>query len=141
MKITPKERQLKYMDWEFGVFFHFGIRTFNHAHRDWDEEGMKASSFYPTALDCNQWLTEIKCAGAKYAVMTTKHHDGFAFGRRKRRNILFRRRNGRAERAMLCTNSRMPATKPELPAGFIIRPLNGTRAAGFQAKTKITAGM
>ena len=78
MKTAPTEKQKRFMDWEFGVFFHFGIRTFNHGHRDWDGKEMKAETFYPTELDCSQWIREVKEAGAKYAVMTTKHHDGFA---------------------------------------------------------------
>ena len=78
MKLAPTEKQLKFLDWEFGIFFHFGIRTFNHGHRDWDGIDMPVESFNPTSLDCSQWIGEIKKAGAKYAILTTKHHDGFA---------------------------------------------------------------
>ncbi len=74
----PTKQQLEFLDWEFGTFFHFGIRTFNEHHRDWDMKPMVASSFNPTELDCEQWIRTIKSAGVKYAVMTTKHHDGFA---------------------------------------------------------------
>ena len=75
MKISPTEKQKKFMDWEFGVFFHFGIRTFNHGHRDWDNVEMKPETFLPTELDCGQWIRSIKAVGAKYAVLTAKHHD------------------------------------------------------------------
>ncbi len=78
MKIAPAKKQLKFLDWEFGAFFHFGIRTFNHGHRDWDGEDMPAETFDPTSLDCRQWIRQVKAVGAKYAIMTTKHHDGFA---------------------------------------------------------------
>lgn len=78
MKIKPKENQLKYLNWEFGIFLHFGIRTFCHGHRDWDGRQMDASLFRPELLDCDSWLREIKLAGARFAVLTTKHHDGFA---------------------------------------------------------------
>lgn len=78
MKIKPKENQLKYLSWEFGIFLHFGIRTFCHGHHDWDGRAMDASLFDPRELDCDQWMREIKLAGARYAVFTTKHHDGFA---------------------------------------------------------------
>ncbi|MCR5457962.1 MAG: alpha-L-fucosidase, partial [Clostridiales bacterium] len=78
MKISPTEKQLKFLNWEFGIFFHFGIRTFNHGHRDWDGIDMPLESFNPTSLDCSQWIREIKNVGAKYAILTTKHHDGFA---------------------------------------------------------------
>ena len=78
MKIAPTEKQLKFLSWEFGAFFHFGIRTFNCGHVDWDGLDMPAETFNPTSLDCRQWVREVKNVGAKYAVMTTKHHDGFA---------------------------------------------------------------
>lgn len=66
------------MDWEIGFFFHFGIRTFNEGHTDWDNKHMDINTFNPTSLDCKQWIRAIKLAGAKYAILTTKHHDGFA---------------------------------------------------------------
>lgn len=74
----PTDKQLKFMDWEFGVFFHFGIRTYYEGHSDWDNEPMDASAFNPDKLDCSQWISAAKSAGAKYAVFTAKHHDGFA---------------------------------------------------------------
>lgn len=77
-KIKPTKKQLEFLNWEMGVFFHFGIRTFNEGHRDWDGKEMKVSSFNPTELDCEQWIKTISEAGAKYALLTTKHHDGFA---------------------------------------------------------------
>ena len=68
------------MEWEFGLFFHFGIRTFYPGHQDWDgnEAEMTPEGFNPPNLDCRQWIRTAKEAGAAYAVMTCKHHDGFA---------------------------------------------------------------
>ncbi|MGI5878676.1 MAG: alpha-L-fucosidase [Christensenellales bacterium] len=77
-KPIPTKRQLEYLDWEFGLFFHFGIRTFYEGHRDWDGKAMDLSAFNPTELDCEQWLKTAADAGAKYAILVTKHHDGFA---------------------------------------------------------------
>lgn len=76
--VKPKKEQLDFLDWEFGVFFHFGIRTFNEGHKDWDMKPMELSSFNPTDLDCEDWVKTIRDAGAKYAVLVCKHHDGFA---------------------------------------------------------------
>ncbi|MCK9478971.1 MAG: alpha-L-fucosidase [Firmicutes bacterium] len=76
--IKPKNEQLDFLEWEFGVFFHFGIRTFYEGHKDWDMKDMPLSGFNPTKLDCNQWLKVSKDAGAKYAILVCKHHDGFA---------------------------------------------------------------
>lgn len=78
MAITIKEKQKEFLDWEFGVFFHFGIRTFYEGHKDWDLKEMPVEGFNPTELDCENWIKAIKEAGAKYAVLTCKHHDGFA---------------------------------------------------------------
>jgi len=75
---VPTPRQLEYQDWEFGVFLHFGIRTFYEGHRDWDGQAMSASAFDPTAFHCGQWADTARQAGAKYIVLTAKHHDGFA---------------------------------------------------------------
>ena len=73
-----KKEQLDFLKWEFGVFFHFGIRTFNEGHKDWDMKHMELSSFHPTELDCEDWIKTIHDAGARYAVLVCKHHDGFA---------------------------------------------------------------
>ena len=73
-----KKEQLDFLNWEFGVFFHFGIRTFNENHTDWDMKPMALSSFIPTDLDCDDWIKTIRDAGANYAVLVCKHHDGFA---------------------------------------------------------------
>lgn len=74
----PRSRQLEYQDWEFGLFLHFGIRTFYEGHVDWDGKPMSPQAFNPTQLDCRQWARTARQAGMKYAVMTAKHHDGFA---------------------------------------------------------------
>ncbi len=78
MKLKPTAGQLAYLDWEYGMFFHFGIRTFYAGHRDWDGVEMAADAFNPTELDCDEWIATAKAAGATYAILTTKHHDGFA---------------------------------------------------------------
>lgn len=76
--IEIKKEQLDFLDWEFGVFFHFGIRTFYEGHKDWDMKPMELSGFNPTELDCEEWIRAVYEAGGKYAVLICKHHDGFA---------------------------------------------------------------
>ena len=78
MKLKPSAGQLAFMDWEYGVFFHFGIRSFFLGHKDWDNRPMPAEAFNPESLDCEQWIRTIKDAGATYAILVCKHHDGFA---------------------------------------------------------------
>lgn len=75
---VPTARQLEYQSWEMGLFLHFGIRTFYEGHRDWDGRPMDPAAFNPTQLDCDQWMRTARAAGMRYAVMTAKHHDGFA---------------------------------------------------------------
>jgi alpha-L-fucosidase len=77
-KIKPTKQQLDFLDWEYGVFFHFGIRTFYEEHHDWDMKPMELKEFSPKELDCEQWIQTVVAAGAKYAILVTKHHDGFA---------------------------------------------------------------
>ena len=75
---VPTPAQSAFQDWEFGVFFHFGIRTFYEGHEDWDGLPMPAQAFDPKELDCRQWLSAARRAGARYAILVCKHHDGFA---------------------------------------------------------------
>lgn len=76
--IHVKKEQLDFLNWEFGVFFHFGIRTFYEGHKDWDMKPMALSAFDPSELDCEEWIRTVWEAGGKYAVLVCKHHDGFA---------------------------------------------------------------
>ena len=73
-----KQEQLDFLSWEFGVFFHFGIRTFYEGHKDWDGKPMALSAFNPAGLACEEWIRTVWEAGGKYAVLVCKHHDGFA---------------------------------------------------------------
>ena len=77
-KVLPTEKQLAYQEWEFGLFLHFGLRTFYEGYIDFDERPMSPSQFSPANLDCEQWIRTAKEAGMKYAVLTAKHHDGFS---------------------------------------------------------------
>ena len=54
MRVKPTKGQIEFLSWEFGVFFHFGIRSFYPGHVDWDGREMDASAFNPDALDCEE---------------------------------------------------------------------------------------
>lgn len=60
---------------KFGMFIHFNMGTFHE--KEWVDPGQDPKSFNPAILDCGQWADAAKSAGMKYAVLTTKHHDGF----------------------------------------------------------------
>ncbi|WP_409342158.1 alpha-L-fucosidase [Paenibacillus sp. MBLB4367] len=78
LRLKPTARQLAYQDWEFGLFLHFGLRTFYEGYVDFDKRPMSTSAFNPFNLDCEQWIRTAKEAGMEYAVLTAKHHDGFS---------------------------------------------------------------
>ncbi len=78
MSLKPTAKQLRFLSWETGMFFHFGIRSFYPGHVDWDGKEMDAAAFMPKELDVHDWLRAAKCIHAKYAILTAKHHDGFA---------------------------------------------------------------
>jgi alpha-L-fucosidase len=77
-KLRPSEKHLSFLNWEMGLFLHFGIRTFYEGYKDWDGKEMNPDAFHPTELNCEQWMETAAQAGFQYAVFTAKHHDGFA---------------------------------------------------------------
>lgn len=67
--------QSEFIDLRFGVMMHFNMGTFTD--EEWASPNHDPQKFNPTELDCNQWADACKAAGMKYAILTTKHHDGF----------------------------------------------------------------
>lgn len=77
----------------FSMFIHFSPTTYldppDHLHSDHapprqGKDGIAGTAddlsptlVNPTQLDCNQWADAALSAGMKFAVLTTKHHDGF----------------------------------------------------------------
>lgn len=72
---TMYQNQSNHVNLRFGMFIHFNMGTFHDA--EWVNPGQDPLSFNPTNLDCNQWAAAAKSAKMTYAVLTTKHHDGF----------------------------------------------------------------
>lgn len=69
----------------FGMFIHWGLYAIP-ARGEWVRSHEKMplkdyetyfEEFNPTKYDPKKWAALAKKAGMKYAVMTTKHHDGF----------------------------------------------------------------
>lgn len=73
--VIPTPEQLAWQRDGLGVFFHFGLNTFHG--KEWSDGTLPAASFNPTELDAEQWVQTAASMGAKYVVLTAKHHDGF----------------------------------------------------------------
>jgi alpha-L-fucosidase len=69
------ELQRDFVDLRFGLFLHFGILTYTGS---WAQSNLDISQFAPNELDAAQWADAAAAANMRYAVLTTKHHDGFA---------------------------------------------------------------
>ena len=70
----------------FGMFIHWGLYSIP-ARGEWVRHFEKMSNeqyqpyfdgFNPDRYDPREWARIAKQAGMKYAVLTAKHHDGFA---------------------------------------------------------------
>jgi alpha-L-fucosidase len=75
-EIKPSPAQVAWQDLEIGVIFHFGTNTF--LDREWGDGTADPATFNPAHVDTDQWMKAVKAAGASYAVLVAKHHDGFA---------------------------------------------------------------
>lgn len=73
--LAPTPEQLAWQRDGLGVFFHFGINTF--AGKEWSDGTVPASAFDPSDLDADEWVRAARDLGARYVVLTAKHHDGF----------------------------------------------------------------
>lgn len=69
----------------FGMFIHFGLYALPARH-EWVKTREKTKDevydryfrhFNPDLFDAKEWARRAKEAGMKYAVLTTKHHEGF----------------------------------------------------------------
>ena len=72
---TPTAAQKAWQDLGYGMFLHFGPNTLTG--KSWGDGLFPAQNFVIPHLDVDQWASVAREAGMKYAVLTTKHHDGF----------------------------------------------------------------
>lgn len=72
---APNATQRRLADRGYGMFVHFGLNTF--IDREWGEGTEPATTYAPTALDCDQWVRTARDGGFRYVLLVAKHHDGF----------------------------------------------------------------
>jgi alpha-L-fucosidase len=84
----PKEERLSWFkDAKLGIFIHWGIYSVNGIDESWsfyngyisyDDYLKQLDGFTAENYDPAYWAKLIKESGARYAVLTAKHHDGVA---------------------------------------------------------------
>ncbi|HVX49522.1 MAG TPA: alpha-L-fucosidase [Chitinophagaceae bacterium] len=85
---TPGQKQQRMQWWtdaRFGMFIHWGLYSLparhewvrNHEHITNEAYQKYFDLFNPDLFNPDAWAKEAKAAGMKYAVLTTKHHEGF----------------------------------------------------------------
>ena len=72
----PNAKQLAFQDLELGLFIHFGMNTFT-GEGTGGKGDAPPCTFDPTALDCDNWMEVAAAMGAKFAVLTSRHEEGF----------------------------------------------------------------
>ena len=90
-KLFPETSQQKaerlkwWTDARFGMFIHWGLYSLAARH-EWVKNHERITNeqyqkyfdqFNPDEFDPKKWAKAAKAAGMKYAVLTTKHHEGF----------------------------------------------------------------
>jgi alpha-L-fucosidase len=87
--LSAEERTRWFTDSKFGVFIHWGPYSVIGRH-EWirhqaqipqAEYDQAARAFNPVRFNADAWVDLAKNAGAKYMVITSKHHDGFSIYR------------------------------------------------------------
>lgn len=83
--ISYRERMKWFHQARFGMFIHWGLYSLL-GRGEWtmfceripkDQYAKLADRFNPSKFDANAWAGLAARAGAKYVVLTTRHHDGF----------------------------------------------------------------
>jgi len=85
---TDEQKQARMSWWtndRFGMFIHWGLYALparhewvKHVERLTNEQYQKYfDEFNPDLFEPKLWAKQAKAAGMKYAVLTTKHHEGF----------------------------------------------------------------
>ncbi len=89
--LEPAERTRWFRESKFGIFVHWGPYAVIGRH-EWarnrfqipqDQYDVYARQFNPVHFNAQSWVDLAAGAGARYMVITSKHHDGFSIYRSK----------------------------------------------------------
>ncbi len=85
--LTDKPDMTWFTDARLGIFIHWGIYSAGNGSESWafrngdtpyETYMAQAKTFTAANYNPEKWAELFKAAGARYAVLTSKHHDGFA---------------------------------------------------------------
>jgi alpha-L-fucosidase len=92
-----KERRMQWFaDAKLGIFIHWGIYAVNGIDESWSfyngyvsygDYMKQVQGFTASRYDPNAWAQLIQETGARYAVLTAKHHDGVALWNTKQSDL------------------------------------------------------
>jgi len=84
---SDQDKMAWFQDAKLGIFIHWGIYAVNGIDESWSfyngyishEDYVKQTDgFTANNYDPEEWVRLIRDSGAKYSVITSRHHDGFA---------------------------------------------------------------
>lgn len=109
-----KAQENKKMEWfedaKLGIFIHWGIYSVDGISESWaffnnyinhDNYMKQLNGFTASKYNPNDWTQLIKNSGAKYAVITTRHHDGVSLWDSKAEKSITTVKNATAKKDVL----------------------------------------
>jgi len=113
LQLNAQEKENK-MNWfadaKLGIFIHWGIYSVNGISESWSffnnyisypNYKSQLSGFTASKYNPEEWVKLIEESGAKYAVITSKHHDGVALWNSKAKDALTIPQSGAAKKDVL----------------------------------------
>lgn len=106
----PDAKMGWFADAKLGIFIHWGIYAVNGVSESWsfynnylnhDAYMQQLNGFDAAKYNSQEWVKLIKESGAKYAVITTKHHDGVALWDSKATNATTTVKNSAAKKDLI----------------------------------------
>ncbi|WP_316789514.1 alpha-L-fucosidase [Pedobacter frigoris] len=108
--LNKQQKMEWFTDAKLGIFIHWGIYSVNGISESWSFfnnyinhdnymkqlDGFNASKYNPAA-----WVSLIKESGAKYSVITTKHHDGVSLWNTNGENATTTLKNSAAKKDVI----------------------------------------